>query len=119
MKNQSGTTHPTDHAFAAPRDALTGAASGVRAHAKALESLLAALLWVLLAQFGRPWRRQAPLPPTQIIPGQRHAPGRAPHALAFALRLVPDWIFTPRNRGARRHARTASTAPRPASRDPP
>jgi hypothetical protein len=98
---------------ACPRDALPGAA----AQARAFEALILALLRALFGTLAR--RRPHSHPATIIVPGQRHAPGRAPHALAFALRLVPDWIFTSRNRGMRAHARTAPATPRPAARDPP
>jgi hypothetical protein len=108
----SGTTQPRP---ACPRDALPGAAG----QARALEALILALLHAILAQFAPARRRRPSHPATTIIPGQRHAPGRAPHALAFALRLVPDWIFTSRNRGMRPRARTASALPRQAARDPP
>jgi hypothetical protein len=112
----SGTTQPRG---ACPSDALRSGVVDSRARRTTLESLLFALLLALLSQLA-PGRRSTPShPATTIVPGQRHAPGRAPHALAFALRLVPDWIFSTRNRGMRPRARTASRAQIPSARDPP
>jgi len=112
----SGTTQPQ---AACPRDALQSGVVESRARRTTLESLLFALLLALLSQLA-PMRRSTPShPATTIVPGQRHAPGRAPHALAFALRLVPDWIFSARNRGMRPRAPTASRAQIPSARDPP
>ncbi len=112
----SGTTQPP---AAGPSDALRSAAVDSRAHHTTLESLLFALLLVLLSQLA-PRRRSTPShPATTIVPGQRHAPGRAPHALAFAQHLVPDWIFSTRNRGMRPRALAAPGARAPSARDPP
>jgi len=100
-----------------PCDAHPSVIGESRAQATTLESLLFALLLALLAPVRRRSPASHPAPP--LIPGQRQALGRAPHALAFALRLVPDWIFTARDRGMSPRARIAPCARPPAARDPP
>jgi hypothetical protein len=94
---------PQATAHACLRAALRADAAGVRLGA-GIAALILTLLLRLLARTEAAW---------DILPEETddfdyppHAlamptMGRAPHAAAFEAGLVPDWIFTSRNRGMR------------------
>ena len=109
---------PQATAHACLRAALRADAAPARARlAAGIAALILTLLLHLLARTEAAW---------DILPDETddfdyppHAlamptMGRAPHAAAFEAGLVPDWIFTSRNRGMR--PSTAPARPRRSTR---
>ena len=95
---------PQATAHACLRAALRADAAPARARlAAGLAALILTLLLRLLARTEAAWDI---IPETTDDREHPHAlvmptMGRAPHAAAFEAGLVPDWIFTSRNRGMR------------------
>ena len=94
---------PQATAHACLRAALRADAAGARLGA-GLAALILTLLLRLLARTEAAWDMipeetdEYDYPPHALI---MPTMGRAPHAAAFEAGLVPDWIFTSRNRGMR------------------
>ena len=112
---------PQATAYAVTRAAIKAGVAVARTPVCAgIAALILPLLARLLARTEPAWD----LPEPHEAEGEYIVPtwfvmGRAPHAAAFEAGLVPDWIFTPRNRGMSSRARTAPAARHPAARDPP
>jgi hypothetical protein len=119
---------PQATAYAVTRAALRAGVAVARTPVGAgIAALILTLLARLLARTEPAWdlpeiheAEAEPTVPTWFVMG------RAPHAAAFEAGLVPDWIFTSRNRGMRpnRALPPPTRAPRearapPASRPPP
>jgi hypothetical protein len=107
---------PQATAHACLRAALRADAASARARLGAgIAALILTLLLHLLARTEAAWDiipeydHDEELPPHALA---MPTMGRAPHAAAFEAGLVPDWIFTSRNRGMRPAARPLRLHPR-------
>ena len=96
---------PQATAHACLRAALRADAAPARARLGAgLAALILTLLLRLLARTEAAWDISPEYDHDEELPPHALAMptmGRAPHAAAFEAGLVPDWIFTSRNRGMR------------------
>ncbi len=99
----SHSSHPPATADAVPHAALRAGVAVARTPLCAgIAALILTLLARLLARTDSPWD----LPDIHEADDESRAQpwcvmGRAPHATAFEAGLVPDWIFSSRNRGMR------------------
>jgi hypothetical protein len=108
---------PQATAHACLRAALRADAAPARARlAAGIAALILTLLLRLLARTEAAWDILPEADDDLEYPSYALAMptmGRAPHAAAFEAGLVPDWIFTSRNRGMR-----PNRAPPPPTRAP-